>query len=103
MQTRVAEHVGLVYAWRYPLPELRSMVAFFESPAGERYLKDRGPDAPSAEIAEALRSPELDEDLLEVVCWRPVQTKTLGPHHDSARLHPPVPGFEPTPPPGWCR
>ena len=102
MGTRVAEHVGLVYAWRYPLDQLRQMVAFFESPAGEAFLKDRGPAAMPDDVAEALRSPELEEDLLDIVCNRPPSEKTLGPHHDWRRLHPAVEGFEPTPAPAWC-
>jgi len=102
MGTRVAEHVGLVYAWRYPLDQLRQMVVFFESPAGEAFLKDRGPAAVPDDIADALRSPELDEDLLDIVCNRPPFEKTLGPHHDWRRLHPGVEGFEPTPAPAWC-
>ena len=95
-------HVGLVYAWRYPLEQLRQMVVFFESPAGEAFLKDRGPAAVPDDVAEALRSPELDEDLLDIVCNRPPSDKTLGPHHDWRRLHPGVEGFYPTPAPAWC-
>ena len=102
MSTRVAEHVGLVYAWRYPLEQLRQMVAFFESQAGEAFLKDRGPAAVPDDVAEALRSPELEEDLLDIVCHRPPSKKTLGPHHDWWRLHPGVEGFAPTPAPAWC-
>jgi hypothetical protein len=102
MQARAAEHVGLIYAWRYSVDELKPMVAFFESPAGRKYLDDHGPVAPSEEIAATLRSPELEEDLLEVVCGRPLSAKTLAPHHDFVRLHRPVEGFGPPNPPAWC-
>jgi hypothetical protein len=98
LQARAVEHASMVYARRYPIEDMKQLVAFLESPVGAKFVQDR---AASAEVGTALSDPQLEEDLWEVVCGlRP--TGPGGTHHGLRRLHPRVDGGPAPRPPVWC-
>ena len=102
MQERALDHAGLAEAWRYPVEELKTMVAFVESDAGKKLVADHPPGS-SAEVKDALASPLLEEDLWHVLCRVPLRSgPERGPHHDWKHLHPPTQFPVPIEPPGWC-
>lgn len=89
LQARAIAHAALVYARRYSVDELRQMAGFFESAAGRTYLDDR--DAVSAEVEAALRTPQLHEELWDVLCRpQPPAGPVDGPNHGYVRLPPAI-------------
>jgi len=102
MHERALDHAGLAEAWRYPLDELKAMVAFVESEAGKKLIEDHPPGSP-AEVKDALASPLLEDDLWNVLCRVPLRSgPESGPHHDWKHLHPPTQFPVPIARPAWC-
>ena len=102
VQQRVIEHAALYYARKYTLDQLRQMVAFFESPAGQAHVAERQSNSPT-ELREMIARPLLEHDLWNVVCAIPVPSEVEdAPHHEFHRLHPPTPDDPRPAPKPWC-
>jgi hypothetical protein len=100
IQQRVIDHAALHYAQRHSLDELKTMAMFFETPIGRKLAEERL--SQSGELEKALSTKQLEYDLWNVICGRPVpQELDDAPHHAFHRLHPPV-DFPLPPRPSYC-
>lgn len=101
LQQRLIDHAALAYARRFTTAELKQMLAFFESPAAKKYLEDRAIGADEW-VEMELRNPMTEDDLWSVACgWQVPREVEDAPHHEFARLHPPM-DFPLPPRPAWC-